>query len=129
MAAKTEGKASKEAVSVKLVGAVNPKLVDYSGDKYIACLIGLAIIGGFAGLLVSNLQCTTVVNSRQDYKTTTGSWIEQKLNIESIHADSAALPAGAKRTIDMCMVYVMQDALIKNVATDNVYAKDGMCIL
>ena len=36
MAATTEGKASKEAVSVKLVGAVNPKLVDYSGDKYIS---------------------------------------------------------------------------------------------
>ena len=67
------------------------------------------MLGGFIGLFLANMQCTSVSSSRQDYESSIGNWVEHKIKIESIHETPANLPSGTTRKVDMCMVYLVQD--------------------
>ena len=107
----------------KIAAAINPFFFHFTLPYTMATLILLSMLGGFVGLLVVNLQCTTSTSSEISVDRVTGSIAEMKMWVDLKLARPNSLAETTTREVEMCTLDVAEFK-----ANDNGQAARGFCL-
>ena len=90
----------------KIAAAINPFFFHFTMPYTMATLIFLSMVGGFVGLFVVNLQCTTATSSEISIDKITGSLQSMKEWVDIKLARPNSLPETTTREVEMCTMNV-----------------------
>lgn len=92
----------------KVAASINPFLFHFTLPYTMATLILLSMVGGFVGLFIVNLQCTTSSSTEISVDRITGSITNMKMWVDAKLARPKSLPGTTTREVEMCTVDVSQ---------------------
>lgn len=90
----------------KIAAAINPFFFHFTLPYTMATLIFLSMVGGFVGLLIVNLQCTTSTSTEVSVDQVFGSLVNMRIWVDTKLARPASLPETTTRKVEMCTTNV-----------------------